>query len=296
MTDAGGAPARGLPATESGATASGGAAAERQVSPFRLLAPPRPSRLVWAIIRRHLDVFRRTYRTNLLPHFVDPLFWMAAFGLGLGAYMPTIGGVPYLQWFAPAMLVSSAMWSSAYECTYGTFVRLKYPPLFESMLAAPTTLDDVATAEVLWAGGKSAAYGTIILAVLFLVGLVPAWTGLLLPFAILLEGILIAALSLVFAATVRTIDAFAFYYTLGVTPMFVLSGIFFPLDRMPAALQWLAWMNPLSHFSVIARGLAIGQGAYAIGAEFWRSVAWVAVASLLVVPVGVNLMRRRLSK
>jgi lipooligosaccharide transport system permease protein len=260
------------------------------------LSWPSPSRVVWAILRRHLDVFRRTYRTNLMPHFVDPLFWMAAFGLGLGAYMPDIRGVGYLQWFAPAMLVSSAMWSSAYECTYGTYIRLKYPPLFESMLAAPATLDDVALSEVLWAGGKSAGYSVIILAVLFVVGLVPAWTGLLLPLVILLEGVLIAALSLVFAATARTIDAFAFYYTLGVTPMFVLSGIFFPLDGLPVPLQWLAWLNPLSHFSVLARGLAIGTGAYAVGAEFWRSALWVAVAALLVVPVGTNLMRRRLAR
>lgn len=264
--------------------------------PLALLRPPRPSRLVLAILARHLDVFRRTYRTNLMPHFVDPLFWMAAFGLGLGAYMPSIGGVGYLKWFAPAMLVSSAMWSSAYECTYGTYIRLKYPPLFESMLSAPATLDDVAVAEVLWGGGKSAAYSVAILVILLAVGLVPAWTGLLLPLVILAEGILISALSLVFAATVRTIDAFAFYYTLGVTPMFVLSGIFFPLDGLPALLRWLAWLNPLSHFSIIARGLAIGEGAYAIGPAFWQSVAWVAVATFLIVPVGVNLMRRRLAR
>lgn len=268
----------------------------RRPGPLALLRPPRPSGLVLAILARHLDVFRRTYRTNLMPHFVDPLFWMAAFGLGLGAYMPSIGGVDYLQWFAPAMLVSSAMWSSAYECTYGTYIRLKYPPLFESMLAAPATLDDVAMAEVLWGGGKSAVYSVAILAVLLAVGLVPAWTGLLVPLVVLAEGILISALSLVFAATVRTIDAFAFYYTLGVTPMFVLSGIFFPLDGLPSPLRWLAWLNPLSHFSVIARGLAIGEGPYAIGPAFWGSVAWVAVATLLIVPVGVNLMRRRLAR
>ncbi|HEU5321536.1 MAG TPA: ABC transporter permease, partial [Methylomirabilota bacterium] len=187
-------------------------------SPLALLAWPRPSRLVFAILRRHLDVFRRTYATNLLPHFVDPLLWLAAFGLGLGGYMPAIRGVDYLHWFAPAMLVSSAMWSAAYECTYGTYIRLKYPPLFESMLAAPTTLADVAYSEILWAGGKSAAYSAIILAVLAVAGLIPASTGVLIPVAILAEGIIIASISLVFAATVRTIDAFAFYYTLGVTP------------------------------------------------------------------------------
>ncbi len=264
--------------------------------PLALLAWPRPSRLVFAILRRHLDVFRRTYATNLLPHFVDPLLWLAAFGLGLGGYMPAIGGVDYLQWFAPAMLVSSAMWSAAYECTYGTYIRLKYPPLFESMLAAPTTLADVAYSEVLWAGGKSAAYSAIILTVLAVVGLIPAWTGILIPIAVLAEGIIIASISLVFAATVRTIDAFAFYYTLGVTPMFVLSGIFFPLDHLPAPLQWVAWLNPLAHTAVVARGLALDSGEFAIGAEVLRSVVWLGVALAVTLPLGVNLMRRRLAR
>lgn len=265
-------------------------------SPLALLAWPRPSRLVVAILQRHVDVFRRTYATNLLPHFVDPLLWLAAFGLGLGGYMPAIRGVEYLQWFAPAMLVSSAMWSAAYECTYGTYIRLKYPPLFESMLAAPTTLADVAYAEVLWAGGKSAAYSGIILTVLALVGLIPAWTGLLIPLAILAEGVIVASLSLVFAATVRTIDAFAFYYTLGVTPMFVLSGIFFPLDQLPAALKWLVWLNPLAHTAVLARSLALHSGEFALGAEALRSALWLLVALLVIVPIGVNLMRRRLAR
>lgn len=271
-------------------------AVDRRRSPLALLTWPRPSRLVFAILRRHVDVFRRTYATNLFPHFVDPLLWLAAFGLGLGGYMPAIRGVDYLQWFAPAMLVSSAMWSAAYECTYGTYIRLKYPPLFESMLAAPTTLADVAYSEVLWAGGKSAAYGTIILAVLAVVGLVPAWTGLFIPVAILAEGIIIASISLVFAATVRTIDAFAFYYTLGVTPMFVLSGIFFPLDQMPVALQWLAWLNPLAHTAVVVRALALDSGAFALEGEVLRSLVWLAVAMAVTLPIGVNLMRRRLAR
>ncbi len=265
-------------------------------SPLALFAWPRASRLVLAILRRHLDVFRRTYATNLLPHFIDPLLWLAAFGVGLGGYMPAIRGVGYLQWFAPAMLVSSAMWSAAYECTYGTYIRLKYPPLFESMLAAPTSLADVAYAEILWAGGKSAAYSGIILTVLALVGLVPAWTGVFIPLVILAEGIIIASLSLVFAATVRTIDAFAFYYTLGVTPMFVLSGIFFPLDQLPWALQWLTWLNPLAHTAVVARGLAINSGQFALGWEVLRSVVWLAAALAIVLPLGVNLMRRRLAR
>jgi lipooligosaccharide transport system permease protein len=252
--------------------------------------------MVWAILRRHLDVFRRSYATNLMPHFVDPLLWLAAFGVGLGGYMPEIHGVAYLQWFAPAMLVSSAMWSAAYECTYGTYIRLKYPPLFESMLAAPATLTDVAVAEVLWAGGKAAAYSAIILAVVAAVGLVPAWTGLFLPLVILAEGAVIAALSLVFAATVRTIDAFAFYYTLGVTPMFVLSEIFFPLDQLPRPLQWVAWLNPLSHAAAMARALAIGRGEFALGTAFWGHALWMACALALVVPVGVALMRRRLAR
>ncbi|MCL6635757.1 MAG: ABC transporter permease, partial [Peptococcaceae bacterium] len=90
------------------------------------MMPARPdlSPLVWRVLKRHLLVFLKTWKINLSFNFFEPLLYLAALGFGLGAYVQPMEGVPYLNYLAPGLIASSAMFATAYECTYGTFIRL----------------------------------------------------------------------------------------------------------------------------------------------------------------------------
>src|SRR5512140_1730017 len=159
--------------------------------------------------------------------------YLAALGLGLGAFVHEIKGVPYINFIAPGIIASSAMFAAAYECTYGTYVRMFYQKTFDAILATPVNVDDLIAGELIWGASKSMLYGTIIIAVISAFGLVGSPLILAAIPVIFLSGLIFAELSLMFVAIVPGIDSFNYFYTLFLTPMFLFSGIFFPVDTLP---------------------------------------------------------------
>jgi len=124
---------------------------------------------VW---QRQFTVYTKLYKSSLALNFAEPVLYLVALGLGLGAFVGEINGVPYMKFIAPGIVASSAMFAAAYECTYGTYVRMTYQKTFDAILATPVNIDDLVAGELLWGASKSALYGTIIIIVISLFGLV----------------------------------------------------------------------------------------------------------------------------
>lgn len=246
------------------------------------------STLCLRVFQRHLTVFARTWKTSVALNFVEPLLYLTALGLGLGAYVRPIEGLSYLHYLAPGLVAASAMFATAYECTYGTFIRFKYQKTFQAMVATPLSMDDVVLGEVLWGTFKSLLYGTIILMVISVLGLVSSAWALLIPVAMVLGGFQFALLSMLWTGLVPNIDSFNYFFSLIITPLFLFSGVFFPLSDLHPALQSLAWVSPLYHVVVLTRSLATG----AMNATLVPSVLWLTMVSVLLLPFAVYLMRR----
>lgn len=245
---------------------------------------------MWRVLRRHMKVFRRIWWTNTMFNFIEPLLYMTAMGFGLGIYVTDIGGISYAQFIAPGFVASSGMWASTFECTYGTFVRLQYEKTLHAMLAGPLTVRDVIWGEVLYATVKSFFYGAVILAVIALLGMVQSWWSLLiLPFLVL-PGMVFALLALSYTGFIRNIDHINYYITLFSTPVYLFSGIFFPLDTLPFWGQAAAWFNPLYHSVEVCRALVLGQPSLNLLPHMGVLAIWIALLSLLP----VKLMRKRL--
>ncbi|WP_243113636.1 ABC transporter permease [Desulfofundulus salinus] len=217
------------------------------------------SPLVWQVLRRHLIVFSRNWKTNLSFNFFEPLLYIAALGLGLGAYVKPMEGLPYLHYLAPGLVASSAMFATSYECTYGTFVRMEYQKTFHAMVATPVSIDDVIVAEILYGTFKSVLYGSVILVVILALGLVASPWALLVPPVLAVAGLLFAVLSMIWTGLVPNMENFNYFFSLIMTPLFLFSGVFFPLSGLPRIIQTLAWASPLYHVVNLARGLVLGQ-------------------------------------
>jgi len=148
---------------------------------FALFRVPKLSYRVWKVWMRNKDVFMKTYKTNFLPSLLEPVLYLLALGLGLGGFVQLINGEPYINFIAPALVAVSMMFSSFYECTFASFVRMYFQKTFGAIIATPVTIEEVITGEILWGATKSLINSSIVLAVIVAFGLVPSPLFLLIP-------------------------------------------------------------------------------------------------------------------
>jgi lipooligosaccharide transport system permease protein len=233
-------------------------------------------------------VYTKLYKTSFALNFAEPALYLVAMGFGLGAFVKDIHGVPYVKFIAPGIIASSSMFAAVYECTYGTYIRMTFQKTFDAILATPVNLDDLVAGELVWGATKSVIFGITIAIVIALFGLVDSpLIVLTIPF-IFLSGLIFAELSIMFAAVVPGIDSFSYFYTLFMTPLFLFSGIFFPLDALPPVVSDLAFFTPLYHLVNICRAFSSGSLTHAFG-----SIVWLIVVVLALAPLPFRLMRGR---
>jgi len=261
-------------------------------APIRHLALPQPS-LRWVHVwRRNFLVWRKLTIPSILGNLADPLLYMLGFGYGLGALLPEMNGTSYIAFIAAGTVCSSTMMTASFEAMYSGFSRMHVQRTWDAILNAPLTLDDVVIAEISWAASKATLSGVTVLAVAAVLGLVQSALALwVIPLA-LLAGITFAALGLIMTAISPSYDFFMYYFTLAVTPMMLLCGVFFPLEQLPSALQALAQILPLTHAVAIARPLMGGSLPPALGVHAAVLLTYAIVGAYLA----LVLTRRRLLK
>ncbi len=243
---------------------------------------------VW---QRNSMVYTKLYKSSIVLNFVEPTLYLIALGLGLGAFVKEINGVPYINFIAPGIIASSSMFAATFECTYGTYVRMTYQKTFDAILATPVNLDDLVAGELMWAATKSTFYGAIIMIVISLFGLVDSALIIFVIPVLFLSGLLFAVISMIFTAIVPGIDSFNYFYTLFMTPMFLFSGIFFPLNTLPPVVSKIAFFTPLYHLVNICRSLASG-----VLSRITGDIIWIFAVVILLAPCSFRLMRKRVIK
>ena len=212
---------------------------------------------VW---RRNTSMYRRTWKSNILPNFFEPVFYLTAIGIGVGAYISQMGGLSYVEFLAPGLVCVAAMNGASFEVTYNFFVRLNFEKAYDAIMTTPVEPDDILAGEVLWAVTRSCIYGGCFFIVIALTGLAPLPSSLLALPLIPLAGLLFSAIGLTFSLRIPNIDFFSFYFTLFLTPLFLFSDVFFPLEeRIPEKWQWIAELLPLLHPVRLARAAFRGE-------------------------------------
>lgn len=217
------------------------------------------SRRSFRLWQRNLDVFLRVWHTEAPGFVVEPIFVVLVMGLGLGAYVGLVGGQRYIEFLAPGIVASYAMFSATFECTYGSFVRMEYQKTYDAVIATPLNVEDVIAGEIFWGATRSLITGSVILVVIAAFHLVPSPWALLVPAVVLLEGLMFGSIAMFFTSLAPSIYSFNFYFTLFITPMSFFSGVFFPLSSFPRIVQDLSWIAPLTPVAHLSRALVQGQ-------------------------------------
>ena len=255
-------------------------------------APPRLSFRFFPIWRRHFLVWRKVAATSIIGHIADPMIYLLGLGYGLGSLLPEMGGTSYMVFLAAGTVCYSTMNSASFEALYSGFSRMHEQRTWEAIMNTPVTLDDIVVAEILWAASKSLMSGATVVLVIWLLGLSHSPLSLgLLPLA-LLVGLCFASIGMIMTALAPAYDFFMYYFTLVVTPMMLLCGVFFPVAQLPPLWQNVSAILPLTHAVNIARPLIIGNVPEGLILHITVLLAY----TLCGFYVSLVLFRRRLSK
>jgi lipooligosaccharide transport system permease protein len=226
------------------------------VSPY---AAPHLTSRFWPVVMRNLLVWKKLAGPSILGNIAEPLITLVAFGYGVGALIGAIGGVPYIQFLASGSVPASAALAATFEALYSAYSRMAVQKTWDSILNAPIALDDIVFAEMLWAAIKSLFSCAAILVVIVVLDISRAPSMLLALPVLGLVGITFASLALVFNALAKGYDFFTYYFTLVMTPMTFLSGVYFPIEQMPGWLQAIAQILPLKAAVDLIRPLVLGR-------------------------------------
>ena len=222
-------------------------------------APPHLTARFWPVVMRNLLVWKKLAGPSILGNIAEPLITLVAFGYGVGSLIGQIDGLPYIEYLASGSVAVSAALAATFEALYSAYSRMAVQKTWDSILNAPIALDDIVFAEMLWAAMKALFSCAAILVVIFLLGISRSPMMLLALPVLGLAGVTFASLALVFNALAKGYDFFTYYFTLVVTPMTFLSGVYFPIAQMPSWLQGIAQVLPLKAAVDLVRPLVLGN-------------------------------------
>ena len=236
------------------------------------------------VMSRDATNFKTYWKSTTFSSVIDPAIYLLAFGVGFGTLVATVQGIDYVYFVGTGMVATAVLFSSVFGAMYGVFVKHRFQHTYDAILAAPVDVEELVTAEVAWLGVRAGIYGVAPLLVSMLFGLDPAPGMLAVPLIGAVTGIGFAGLGVFAAAAISKIDHFSYIQSAVITPLFLVSGTFFPIDELPRGAQIASNVNPLYHcVELVRHAVVYGLGSadivhaaalvgFALGA--WRLAIW----------------------
>lgn len=243
-----------------------------------------------AVFRRNFLVWRRLFWPALVMNLGEPALYLLGLGLGLGTFVGTLDGLPYLAFLASGLVASSAMNTATFEGMYSVYTRMVPQKTYEAMLATPLQIQDILLGEMIWCAAKSTFSAAGILLVAAVLGVAHGLAALWALPAAFLTGLAFAGPAVVMSARASNYDFFNYYFVLVITPMLLVCGVFYPVDTLPEAMRALVDWLPLTHAVELIRPVVVGSAPERPFVNLIVLIAFAAVGFMLA----VHLARRRL--
>ncbi len=259
---------------------------------IELITPPPVGLKTARVWQRNADVWLSFYKASLVGILGEPLLYLLALGVGLGRFITEIEGVSYVEFIAPGLVISAAMYAAAFECTFGSFTRMSVQKTYDAIVVTPINIEEVAAGDILWGATKSTLSGLAMLLILTIFGVIHSPWALTLPLLVALVGLAFASLSMFASTLAYSYEFFSYFFTLVIAPMFLFSGIFFPLSGLPVWVHYISWIFPTTHAVNISRALTLGRLTFPLISD----LVWLVIFSLIFFTLAVNNTRRRLIK
>ena len=214
------------------------------------------------VAQRNLWVYRRTWRGSVFGSFLNPLLYLGALGVGLGSFIAAqdtsaLGGVTYIEFLGPGLLAAACMQTASFEATFPIMGKISWRHNYEAMLAAPLSVRDLVLGELAWISVRMTTMALSFMVVLVLFAIPTSPLAVLAIPAAVLTGLAFFAAIMAFTATRKNDSGFAAMFRFVINPLFLFSGTFFPVDRLPDAIEFVAALTPLYHGVALIRGLVL---------------------------------------
>jgi lipooligosaccharide transport system permease protein len=207
--------------------------------------------------------YRRVWRGTAITSIINPVFYLGALGIGLGSIVNKSGGqplgVPYLDFVAPGLLAAAAMQIASGDSTWPVMASFRWTRQYFAMQATPLGVRDIFVGHQLYMASRVAATSAIYLAIIAAFGAIDSWLAVFTLPAVTLLGLAFSVPTAAYAATQTSEGAFVPYNRFVIVPMFLFSGTFFPVSRLPLPLEWIAYATPLWHGVDLCRELTLGN-------------------------------------
>jgi lipooligosaccharide transport system permease protein len=210
------------------------------------------------VFTREITLFRRVWLSTAFGSIVEPTINLLAFGFGLGALVSSVQGIPYIQFIGTGTVATAVLFASVFAGMYDTYIKRTFRKTYDGILATPVDVPELFLAEGAWIAVKAGVFGMAPLLVAMIFGLPPSWGMLAIPFICFLTGLGFGFMGQWFSGIVPSIDSFTYVQSALITPLFVLAGIFFPLEGLPQWVQTSAQLNPLYHCVQLVRNAVFG--------------------------------------
>lgn len=241
---------------------------------------------------RNFTVYLTYLRSSLVSNIGEPILYLMAMGYGIGKFIPEMGGMSYVEFIAPGLLIAGVMYSAVFECTFGSFTRMTHQRTYDSILSTPLSVEDLVAGEILWGMTKSVISAMAVLLVMTLLGIYkPGLSFFPLVALVCVSGFLFASLAMLFSAMAPDYQFFNYFFTLLVTPMFIFSGVFFPLNEYGSVVINIANILPTTHSVNISRSLFYGGDDISIYA-----VLYLVILSALLGHLAMLKVKKRVIK
>lgn len=242
---------------------------------------------VW---ERNARVFVTLWKFNFIPALVEPLLFIFVFGIGIGSYIQEMQGVPYLEFVAAGILATAAFMQATFECTYGSYFRMRMQNTFEGIISTPISAAEVGLAEISWGATRGLINSAMVFLILLLMGVFSNWQSLLIPLLTFMAAFNFAAIAIIVTSRIAQMEYFHFYFAGFVVPAQFICGTFFPISRFPVPVQYVAWLIPLSSFIDLSRALMLDRVTIS---QLWE-LLWVVGSTLVLTELAVRSMSHRL--
>jgi lipooligosaccharide transport system permease protein len=213
---------------------------------------------VQGVLVREIINFSSYWKATTFSSTVEPTIYLLAFGFGFGSLVSRVGGLRYVEFVGTGTVATAVLFSSVFPAMFGTFVKYQFQRTYDAILAAPVDTEELVTGEALWIAMRAGVFGCAPMLVAMLFGLDPSWGMLAVPLICFTAGFGWASFGIVIAAVLKSIDNFSYVTSTVITPLFLVAGTFFPIDRLPEWAQVAANLNPLYHCVQLVRHAAFG--------------------------------------
>ena len=243
-----------------------------------------------AVWKRNCKVNLRLWRAEVFPPLLEPVVSILAFGWGIGSLIASqTMEIPYLNFVGAGILVVTGMVRALLECTYGAYFRMVYQSTYDAILSTPVDAESLGAGEILWAATKAAFDSVLIMMILGAFGVLESPWSVLIPFVILAGAVGLAAASLAYTATISSIYQYSYFISVAFATLW-LCGAYFPLERLPGALQYLCWVLPATSVVDLSRDLMTGR----TDVFSWVEAGWILLSGVLSLEVALRQLRKRM--